>query len=139
MVYSEGMSDRTYEELISQGLAAISTNGGVILDATFSSRAKRDYLQTECLKADVAVQVIELEAEKDDVANRLLAREKDAEEISDARLEDLEMLTAAYEPPLERAPDMIRVTTSNLNPEGEVRAALARLAEIQVSKCGRRY
>jgi uncharacterized protein len=138
MIYSEQMTDRTYEELVRQGLAAVATDGGVILDATFSSRAKRDYLQVECLKADVPVQIIELEAAKDDVANRLLARDEGAGEISDARLEDLETLTATYEPPLELASDLIRVTTSNSGPEGVVRSVLVRLTKIQISRRGRR-
>ena len=138
MVYSERMTNRTYEELVKQGLAALATAGGVILDATFSSRAKRDYLRTACAKAGVSVQVIELEAEKDEIANRLQAREESSGEISDARLEDVETLTTAYEPPLELTPDLIRVTTSNSVPEGAVRPALMRLAEIQINQCRRR-
>jgi predicted kinase len=137
-VYSERMTNRTYEELVKQGLAALATAGGVILDATFSSRAKRDYLRTACAKAGVSVQVIELEAEKDEIANRLQAREESSGEISDARLEDVETLTTAYEPPLELTPDLIRLTTSNSVPEGAVRPALMRLAEIQINQCRRR-
>jgi hypothetical protein len=133
-VYSEQMTDQTYKELVGQGLAALAIDGGVILDATFSRRSQRDYLHTACAKAGVPVQVIELEAEKDDIANRLQAREETAGEISDARLEDVETLTAAYEPPLELAPDLIRVTTSNSFPEGAVRSALMCLAEIQITK-----
>ena len=133
-VYSEQMTDQTYKELVEKGVAALATDGGVILDATFSSRSQRDYLHTACAKAGVLVQVIELEAEKDDIANRLQAREDTAGEVSDARLEDLETLTAAYEPPLELAPDLIRVTTSNSVPEGAVRSALMCLAEIQITK-----
>jgi predicted kinase len=133
IVYSERMTDRTYEQLVKQGQAALATDGGVILDATFSRRAKRDYLQAECAKAGVPVQVIELETEKDNIANRLQAREGSAGEISDARLEDVETLTATYEPPMELARDLIRVTTSNSVPEGAMRSALMRLAEIQIS------
>ena len=43
-VYSKEMSDQTYMELVKQGLAAFATCNGVVLDATFSSRARRDYL-----------------------------------------------------------------------------------------------
>jgi uncharacterized protein len=138
MVYSEQMTDRTYQELVKQGLAALADSGVVILDATFSTQAKREYLRTECAKAHVHVQVIELEAEMDEIANRLHARGTIAGEISDARLEDLEALTAAYEPPLELAPDLIRVTTANSAPEGALEFALMRLAEIQINKSKRR-
>ena len=50
-VYSEQMSSQTYAELVQGGLAALATNTGVILDATFSSRAQREYLRDECAKA----------------------------------------------------------------------------------------
>jgi uncharacterized protein len=133
MVYSERMTDRTYKELVEQGLAALASCGGVILDATFSSQAKRDYLHAECAKAHVPVQVIELEAEKDEIANRLQARGTTAEQVSDARLEDLETLIAAYEPPLELAPGLITIGTSSSVPEGAVKSVLSRLAKIQIS------
>ena len=138
MVYSKRMTDQTYKELVELGLAALASHGGVILDATFSSRAKRDYLRAECAKAHVPVQVIELDAERDEIANRLRTRGRTAEEVSDARLEDLETLTAAYEPPLEPAPDLIKVGASGSVPEGAVKSALLRLTEIQISKSGRR-
>lgn len=137
MIYSERMTNRTYEELVQQGLAALAIDGGVILDATFSSRAQRDYLHTACAKAGISVQVIELEAEKDAIVNRLQAREGSGREISDARLEDFQTLAGAYEPPLELAPDLIRMTTSNSVPEGAGRSVLMRLAEIQITKVKR--
>ena len=138
MVYSEQMTDRTYEELVEQGLAALADGGGVILDATFSSRAKRDYLRAECAKAHVHLQVVELEAEKDEIAKRLRARGTIAGELSDARLEDLETLTAAYEPPLELTPDLITIRTSGSISEGPLKSVLMRLAEIQINKSRRR-
>jgi aminoglycoside phosphotransferase family enzyme/predicted kinase len=138
MVYSKRMTDQTYKELVELGLAALVSDGGIILDATFSSRAKRDYLRAECARAHVPLQVIELEAEKDEIANRLKERGTIAEEVSDARLEDLETLTAAYEPPLELAPDLIKVGTSCSVPERAAKSVLLRLTEIQISKSGRR-
>ncbi len=73
-VYSSEMTDRTYQELVGQGLAALATSGGVILDATFSSRAKRDYLRDECAKASALLQMVELKTENEEVARRLKAR-----------------------------------------------------------------
>lgn len=134
MVYSKRMTDRTYEELLKQGLAALAIQGGVILDATFSSRAKRERLQDACAGAGVSVRVIELEAEQNDIANRLKARNQNAGEISDARLEDLEMLIAAYEPPVELAPALVKGMTSNCDSERTVRSILLHLAEIQGRK-----
>ena len=130
-VYSEQMNDQTYKELVEQGLAAaLATCSGIILDATFSRRAKRDYLRDECAKAHVPLQVVELDTKKDEIANRLKARGRTAEEISDARLEDLEKLSAAYEPPLELAPDLIKISTSPAISDA-LKAVLLHLAEKQ--------
>ncbi len=58
------------------------------------------------------------------------ARDKTAGEISDARLEDFEKLTAAYEPPSELAPELIGISTTGAASDS-VRAILLRLAERQ--------
>ena len=134
MVYSPAMTDRTYNELVERGLAAAANGGGVILDATFSSREKRDLLRTACARNKVALQVVELETENREVANRLLARAANSEEISDARMEDLEILTASYQAPLELGPDLIKITTSGSISEAAAKSVLLRLAEQRVRR-----
>jgi uncharacterized protein len=129
-VYSEHMSDQTYKTLLERALAALATNSGVILDATFSRRTKREYLRNECAKAHVRLQVVELDTDKEEIAKRLKARGRNTEETSDARLEDFEKLSAAYEPPLELAQDLIKISTS-LTPTDALKAALLQLAEKQ--------
>ena len=111
-VYSKEVTTLTYARLMEEGLGALATHSGVILDATFSSRTKRDLLQSECRKAGVRLQVIELVADEAEIRSRLQSREKNATEISDARLEDLKKLAAAYEPPLELSPNLIRASAS---------------------------
>ena len=102
------MTDQTYKQLLEAGLAAVNIDNGVILDATFASPAKRDFLREHCAKASFRLQVIELDADRDEIAKRLQARDKRATELSDARLEDLDKLSAAYQPPSE-LPDVITV------------------------------
>ncbi len=131
-VYSEQMSDQTYKKLMEQGLTALAANGGVILDATFSSRARREYLRDECARAGVRLQVVELDTEMEEIANRLKGRNKSTEEISDARLEDLEKLSGAYEPPSELAPDLIKISTSTAASDA-LRNLLLRMAEKQTA------
>jgi aminoglycoside phosphotransferase family enzyme/predicted kinase len=129
-VYSEQMTKKTYQNLLKNGLAAIPTHGGAILDATFSSPAYRDLLRDECAKVQVPFQVIELEADYQEILNRLKARNAIAGEISDARLEDLETLNAAYEPPLELVPNLIKISTDG-DMSHTIRVVLLRLAEKQ--------
>ena len=129
-VYSEQMTKKTYQDLLKNGLAAVPSHGGVVLDATFSSRAYRDLLRDVCAKVPVPFQVIELEASYQEIANRLKPRNATAGEISDARLEDLDRLSAAYEPPSELAPKLIKISTDR-DVADTSRAVLLRLAEKQ--------
>jgi hypothetical protein len=127
-VYSERTTKQTYKRLLEQGLATLTTRSGAVLDATFSSRTSREFLRDECGKANIRFQVIELDTDSDEIANRLKARDQSADEISDARLEDLENLTAAYERPSELAPDLIKISTSKAVSDA-AKAILLRLAE----------
>ena len=130
-IYSARMTQETYRKLLKDGLAAIGCcNRGVILDATFSARALRKFLRDECKKADVPIQFIELEVDPNEVKNRLELRDEKTAETSDARLEDFEKLNAAYQPPSELAPDLIRVST-NASVSDAVKATLLCLAEKQ--------
>ncbi|HEX7518415.1 MAG TPA: AAA family ATPase [Chthoniobacterales bacterium] len=129
-VYSEEMTKETYQNLLKNGLAAVPSHGGVVLDATFSNRTYRDLLRDECARVNVPFHVIELDADYQEIANRLRARNATAGEISDARLEDLTRLSAAYEPPSELAPNLITISTAGAMSDA-VRAILLRLAEKQ--------
>lgn len=128
-VYSNRTTEQTYEQLLEKGLAALAAHNGVVLDATFSSREKRDVLREKCVKAGLRLQVIELEANLEEIVKRLKAREESTAEISDARLENLEKLSAAYEPPTELG-ELIKVSTSN-GVLDTVKAVLLHLAENQ--------
>ena len=124
------MTEQTYKKLVEDGLAALATHNGVILDATFSSRANRDFLREQCAKANVRLQVVELDADLGQIKRRLNARDETSAEISDARLEDFEKLNAAYEPPSELARDLIKISTNN-SVSNAVKAVLQRLAKKQ--------
>ena len=127
-IYSDEMTEQTYRELLRQGLAALENRHGVVLDATFSSRTYREFLRQECGKAKVHLQVIELDVDRATIASRLKARDQSAGEISDARLEDLEKLTAAYEPPSELVADLIKIS-ANDSAFDTVKTALFQLSE----------
>ncbi|MGB8473783.1 MAG: AAA family ATPase, partial [Candidatus Acidiferrum sp.] len=110
-VYSDEVTDQTYARLIKEGLQASAVDSGAVVDATFSSRSKRDLLRAECRRAGVRLQVIELEAEQAELASRLKARKNHPAEVSDARIEDLAKLGAAYESPSELVPHLITIST----------------------------
>jgi predicted kinase len=120
-IYSARMRQKTYGKLLEDGFAVIGCSRGrrprlfqphnsVILDATFSTRVLRKSLRDKCKKANVRVQFAELEVDPSEIKKRLKARDEKTAETSDARLEDFEKLNAAYQPPSELAPDLIRVS-----------------------------
>jgi uncharacterized protein len=141
-IYSARMTQKTYRKLLEDGFAAIGCcsrgrrprlpqpHNGVILDATFSTRALRKFLGDECKKANVPIQFIELEVGPDEIKNRLKLRDERTAETSDARLEDFEKLNTAYQPPSEFAPNLVSVSTTSTVSD-TVKAIFLRLAEKQ--------
>ncbi len=130
-IYSAQMTQQTYRKLLVDGLATLKENRGVILDATFSTRALRKFLRDECKKANVVFQFVELEVDVNEIKKRLKLRDEKTGETSDARLEDFQKLSAGYEPPSELAPGLIRVSTAN-SISDTMKAILLRLAEKQL-------
>jgi aminoglycoside phosphotransferase family enzyme/predicted kinase len=129
-VYSGQMTKQTYKKLVENGLATLAIHDGVVLDATFSSHANRDFLREQCAKAGIRLQIAELDVHPATIRARLSSRDKSTGEISDARVEDFEKLNAAYEAPSELAPDLIKVSTTGAV-ANSVRTILLQLAEKQ--------
>jgi aminoglycoside phosphotransferase family enzyme/predicted kinase len=130
-IYSAQMTQQTYRKLLVDGLATLKENRGVILDATFSTRALRKFLWDEYKKANVLFQFVELEVEVNEIKKRLKLRDEKTGETSDARLEDFQKLSAGYEPPSELAPGLIRVSTT-MSVSDAAKAILLCLAEKQL-------
>src|SRR5438128_10418012 len=132
-VYSRQMTAQTYKELLARGLLAAKTHGGAIVDATFSSAANRESFRQKCEKAHVRFQAVELEVEPGEIEHRLRARNKSIGVISDARLEDLEKLLAAYEAPSQLSPNLITVPADTAI-ANTVKSVLLRLTELQLRR-----
>jgi uncharacterized protein len=143
-IYSTRMTQQTYRKLVKDGLADVSCSrgrrprplqphNGVILDATFSTRALRKFLRDECKKANAPIQFVELEVDPNEIKKRLKLRNEKTAEASDARLEDFEKLSATYEPPSELGPDLTSISTATSTSD-TVKAILLCLADGQ--SCG---
>jgi uncharacterized protein len=130
-VYSRQMTAKTYNHLLARGLTAAKTQGGAIVDATFSSAANRELFRQKCKKAHLRFQAVELEVDLGEIERRLRARNKSVGVISDARLEDLGKLIAAYEAPSQGSPNLIKVPADNAVP-ATVKSVLLRLSEAQL-------
>lgn len=100
-LYSVEMSEKTYRTLQEKAVANLDQGKSVILDATFSKRWGREQL-TEMLKdAGYAYLFVEAEVSDEIIEERLKDREQKSDVISDARLEDFQKLSKAYDPPEE--------------------------------------
>lgn len=131
-LYSGAMTARTYARLCAVAEAAARAHRGIVLDATFATRAHREKMRARFARRGLDWCVIEAHADDRTVRRRLREREARPEEISDARLDDFAALTRLYEPPAELPKDRritVRTTTSV---EATLTAALTALAQRQV-------
>ncbi len=130
-LYSSAMTQKTYEKLLSAAIAQAQEGRSVILDATFAQRAQREQLNTT-LAQNVAFRFIEVQADDDLVKQRLTNREAKPDDISDARLEDFEMLTRLYEPPTELAGSQLFTARTTSPLEETLTFALKALVKTQL-------
>jgi len=131
-LYSSAMTQKTYEKMLRAAIAQGKEGQSVILDATFAQRDKRGQLMTAFEPQNVAFRFIEAQAEDDRVKERLAKREAKADEISDARLEDFEMLTQLYEPPTELAGSQLLTVRTTSTSEETLTFALKALVKTQL-------
>lgn len=97
-LYAEARTRQVYAALCDEALRRAEQGRGTVLDATFGKRAYRDALRKALGKQDIPHGFVELTASEAAVRRRLGARDENAS-VSDARLEDLPMLSAGYEAP----------------------------------------
>jgi aminoglycoside phosphotransferase family enzyme/predicted kinase len=100
-LYAPEMTQRVYDLLIDEALAALRGDHNIIIDATFSKLAQRRQLKESLGSEGFDILWIEACASESVVRQRLSARDQATVVVSDARLEDLEKLNAGYEPPSE--------------------------------------
>ncbi len=107
-LYTPERTEAVYAALGRRALERVQLGAGIVLDATFGRSAQRGALRSTL---PLGANVVFLEAVASDavVRERLATRSTEALVLSDARLEDMETLTAHYEPPA--AGEAVRVET----------------------------
>lgn len=104
-LYSAEMSEKTYQALLDHAKKNLDDGKSVILDATFSMQSGRKALIDELEAVGSDFVFIEAQASDEVVKSRLKSRDEGKGAISDARLEDFEMLDSRYQPPNEITPN----------------------------------
>lgn len=128
-LYSSEMTRKTYEKLLDAAAEQVRGHRSVILDATFAQRAHRGQLKARFGSRDIRFRVLEAQADDEAVKQRLQEREARPDQVSDARLQDFEMLTRLYEPPGELAGS--HLLTVSTTPPLQATLALALKALVQ--------
>lgn len=105
-IYSANMSRKTYGKIFGKATETVQNGKSVILDATFSTTKGRQNLIKELEEIGAEYLFIEAVASDDTIKSRLKERD-DNQTISDARLEDFEMLTDRYDEPDEIGTDKL--------------------------------
>jgi hypothetical protein len=124
------MSDLTYNTLQRRAVARGRAHKGTILDATYSDPERRDTLRTALRSADLPYVFVELTADDETLRERLAGRDAASAAGSDARADDLEMLTERYRPPTAlEDPFHVRVDTE-ASPADTTRALLKALIRL---------
>lgn len=132
-LYSDEMTRRTYDKLFVKVVNFARRGTSVILDATFGKRAHREQLRARMGELGFALRFVEAQADDETVKSRLRDRDGRNDEISDARLEDFELLSHAYEPPsMLEGTDLCVVGTAG-SPQETVSAALQALARVSIA------
>lgn len=100
-LYTKAMSEQTYRMLQDKMKQYLGKGKSVILDATFSSKVAREKLITRLRDLEVHYLFIETVAPDTIVKERLEQRSRQSKVVSDARLEDFELLKSRYNSPKE--------------------------------------
>jgi aminoglycoside phosphotransferase family enzyme/predicted kinase len=131
-LYSAPMTEKTYDRLLTTAETKLQRGHSIILDATFARSAHRQLVAERFSKRGFAWRFLEAQASNATVKQRLRVRATKPGEVSDARLEDFDMLTNLYEPPRELpAARCLKIRTAG-SLEMTVTKALQSLARIQV-------
>jgi predicted kinase len=126
------MTERTYETAIGRAIKAAHAHGIAILDATFGKLKQREMLRERLAVAGMQHRFIILNTSDREIIERLRRRDQSKTEISDARLEDFEMLSTAYERPDIGEDDMQVIVESESSVEATVSNALSALVRLNL-------
>lgn len=97
-IYTAEASEKTYQKLLDMAKMLLHSGYSVIIDATFLEREKRKLFQDLAQELSVNYSIIELEAEKDILVQRILERSKHTDNASEADLTVMQKQLDHYEP-----------------------------------------
>ena len=98
-IYRPEATERVYAEMIQRAQSRLVSGESVVLDASFRSAERRDAARAMAEAAGVPVFFVECDCPDSALRERLRARDRGGEALSDARLSHLAEFRKQYEPP----------------------------------------
>lgn len=102
-IYTPAHNRATYDELLRRAQAALALGKSIVVDSTFRREEDRALFAWLAKKIGVPFLILKVECDEKTVRKRLMAREGNAEEVSNGRLRHLAAQQSEYEPPLGKA------------------------------------
>ncbi|NJN66484.1 MAG: AAA family ATPase [Chloroflexaceae bacterium] len=131
-LYHPAAKEQVYAALIQRAIQQVRAGKRVILDATFGQKADRRRVREQLEQAGASGSFLEVQAPETTIRQRLAHREPGTAYGSDARLEDFDRLSHAYEPPAEIHPLYLQAVTTEQPLDEAVMMALIGMAHQQI-------
>ncbi|RDV12950.1 phosphotransferase [Pontibacter diazotrophicus] len=122
-LYSLPITDKVYQTLLEETLTRVKGLQGVVIDATFGLAKHRDLFGQALAKARVPYYFLEMKTSEAVMKKRLAVRNIIKQVVSDARLEDFNLLRSIYQEPDELPSEHL----FKINADAGVEVTLARV------------
>ncbi|WP_162052153.1 bifunctional aminoglycoside phosphotransferase/ATP-binding protein [Pontibacter pamirensis] len=100
-LYALPVTDKVYHKLLEETLALVKNRQGVVIDATFGLAKHREFFGQALAKESVPYYFLEMKTSEGVMKKRLAIRNVIKQVVSDARLEDFDLLRRIYQEPNE--------------------------------------
>jgi Uncharacterized protein conserved in bacteria len=97
-LYQPGMTERTYERLLALAREVLTSGFPAIVDATFLKRSHRDAFRQLATRFDVPYRILDLKASAPTLRDRIMRRQIEKEDASEATLAVLDYQLGSREP-----------------------------------------
>ncbi len=131
-LYTPENVEHTYQVLLDEAISTLEGGRSVIVDASFSSAGRRRRFLEAAVRLGHPVLVVHLDLPEEVVRARLLAREQDSDEPSDAGVEVYEAARAKFESPEQDVEARLRITVGADEDPGALIARALDLLTAQV-------
>jgi aminoglycoside phosphotransferase family enzyme/predicted kinase len=128
MLYSEEKTNEVYGQLLNHALETLKKGSSIVLDATFAKKERRANFMAAMEQEQRSYYFVEASAGDAAIRERLKKRERQPQ-VSDARLEDFNILSKAFEPLHEIPPQHYFKVNTETSPEKSIRHCVKTLAE----------